>query len=193
MKNLFIIDGKGHLMGRLASICAKYLLNGNKIVIINCESIEISGKPIKKKFEYLSLFKKKTTTNPKRGPFHFKSPSQIVWKSIRGMLPHKTKRGTNALNNLKVYESEPSSYFKTKKLIIPIALRIMKLKPGRIFSKLGQVADEIGWKKKNLIERLNDSKKKKSKFYYKEKVKKIKNKIINSIQNKNLEILYVKY
>ena len=76
MKNLFIIDGKGHLMGRLASICAKYLLNGNKIVIINCESIEISGKPIKKKFEYLSLFKKKTTTNPKRGPFHFKSPSQ---------------------------------------------------------------------------------------------------------------------
>ena len=156
MKNLFIIDGKGHLMGRLASICAKYLLNGNKIVIINCESIEISGKPIKKKFEYLSLFKKKTTTNPKRGPFHFKSPSQIVWKSIRGMLPHKTKRGTNALNNLKVYESEPSSYFKTKKLIIPIALRIMKLKPGRIFSKLGQVADEIGWKKKNLIERLND-------------------------------------
>ena len=62
-----------------------------------------------------------------------------------------------------------------------------------IFSKLGQVADEIGWKKKNLIERLNDSKKKKSKFYYKEKVKKIKNKIINSIQNKNLEILYVKY
>ena len=35
--------------------------------------------------------------------------------------------------------------------------------------------------------------KKKSKFYYKEKVKKIKNKIINSIQNKNLEILYVKY
>ena len=38
-----IIDGKGHLLGRLASIVAKQLLNGQKIVIVRCEALNISG------------------------------------------------------------------------------------------------------------------------------------------------------
>ena len=192
MKNLFTIDGKGHLMGRLASICAKYLLSGNKIVIINCEKIELSGKLIKNKFKYLSVFKKRTTTNPKRGPFHFKSPSQIIWKAIRGMLPHKTKRGTSALYNLKVYDGEPLFYVKTKKLIVPTALRIIKLKPGRIYSKLGDISDGIGWTKKSLIDRFDDFKGKKNKLYYHHKITEINNKIIKSIQNRHLEIFNIK-
>ena len=38
-----VIDGKGHLLGRLASITAKELLNGRKIVVVRCEEIMISG------------------------------------------------------------------------------------------------------------------------------------------------------
>lgn len=38
-----VIDGKGHLLGRLASIVAKQLLNGQKIVIVRCEELNISG------------------------------------------------------------------------------------------------------------------------------------------------------
>jgi len=38
-----VIDGKGHLLGRLASTVAKQLLNGQKIVIVRCEAINISG------------------------------------------------------------------------------------------------------------------------------------------------------
>lgn len=38
-----IIDGKGHLLGRLASIVAKQLLNGQKIVVVRCEALNISG------------------------------------------------------------------------------------------------------------------------------------------------------
>lgn len=38
-----VIDGKGHLLGRLASIVAKQLLNGQKIVIVRCEALNISG------------------------------------------------------------------------------------------------------------------------------------------------------
>lgn len=37
------IDGKGHLMGRLASTVAKQLLSGQKIVVVRCEAINISG------------------------------------------------------------------------------------------------------------------------------------------------------
>lgn len=38
-----IIDGKGHLLGRLASIVAKQLLNGQRIVVVRCEQLNISG------------------------------------------------------------------------------------------------------------------------------------------------------
>ena len=36
------------------------------------------------------------------GPFHLRAPSRIFWRTVRGMLPHKTKRGAEALNRLKV-------------------------------------------------------------------------------------------
>lgn len=38
-----VIDGKGHLLGRLASIIAKQVLSGQKIVVVRCEEINISG------------------------------------------------------------------------------------------------------------------------------------------------------
>lgn len=38
-----IVDGKGHLLGRLASTVAKELLNGKKIVVVRCEELNISG------------------------------------------------------------------------------------------------------------------------------------------------------
>ena len=38
-----VIDGKGHLLGRLASIVAKQLLNGQKIVVVRAEALNISG------------------------------------------------------------------------------------------------------------------------------------------------------
>lgn len=38
-----VIDGKGHLLGRLASIISKQVLSGQKIVVVRCEEINISG------------------------------------------------------------------------------------------------------------------------------------------------------
>ena len=36
-------------------------------------------------------------TNPRRGPYHYRAPSRIVWRTIRGMVPHKTPKGAHAL------------------------------------------------------------------------------------------------
>jgi len=149
----YVIDGKGHLMGRLASICAKELLEGKKIIIIRCDKIEKSGKHIRNKFKFISRSKKRTNTNPKHGPFHFKTPSQVFWKTIRGMLPHKTFRGSNALMRLKLYDGIPKNLNTIKKLIVPCALRVIKLAPGRKYTKIGEIFNEIGWtKKKNIDE-----------------------------------------
>lgn len=38
-----VIDGRGHLLGRLASVVAKELLGGQKVIIVRCEQITISG------------------------------------------------------------------------------------------------------------------------------------------------------
>jgi large subunit ribosomal protein L13Ae len=44
-----VIDCRGHLLGRLASVVAKQLLEGQKIVAVRCEGLNISGKFIRNK------------------------------------------------------------------------------------------------------------------------------------------------
>ena len=39
------------------------------------------------------------------------------------MIPHKTKRGAAALARLKVYEGVPPPYDKTKRVVVPDALK----------------------------------------------------------------------
>lgn len=38
-----VIDGRDHLLGRLTSIVSKELLAGQKVVIVRCEEIVMSG------------------------------------------------------------------------------------------------------------------------------------------------------
>lgn len=47
-----VIDGKGHLLGRLASTIAKQALSGQKIVVVRCEEINISGSFFRNKVRY---------------------------------------------------------------------------------------------------------------------------------------------
>jgi hypothetical protein len=48
-----------------------------------------------------------------------------------GMLPHKTERGKQALRRLKTYEGIPPPYDRRKRVVVPGALRVICLKPGR--------------------------------------------------------------
>lgn len=47
-----VIDGKGHLLGRLASIISKQILSGQKITVVRCEEINISGSFFRNKVGY---------------------------------------------------------------------------------------------------------------------------------------------
>ena len=42
-QNEVVIDCRGHIMGRLASIVAKELLAGQKVVCVRCEELNITG------------------------------------------------------------------------------------------------------------------------------------------------------
>lgn len=48
----FIVDGKGHLLGRLASIVAKQILLGQKVVVVRSELINVSGSFFRNKVCY---------------------------------------------------------------------------------------------------------------------------------------------
>ena len=97
------------------------------------------------------FLKKRTNTNPNRGPFHERAPSRHFYRVIRGMIPHKTARGQRALSHLKLFDGVPSPYDKKKRVVIPQALKVMRLAPGRKFCKLGDLMDQLGWKHYGLI------------------------------------------
>jgi large subunit ribosomal protein L13Ae len=47
------------------------------------------------------------------------------------MTPHKTARGAAALDRLKLFEGVPPPYDRKKRMVVPEALRVLRLKPGR--------------------------------------------------------------
>ena len=112
-----VIDCKNHLLGRLASIIAKELLGGQRVVCVRCEEINISGSFYRNKLKFLDKLRKCTNTNPAHGPFHFRAPSKIFYRVIRGMIPHKTHRGKCAMERLKCFEGIPKSFEKKKRMV----------------------------------------------------------------------------
>lgn len=168
-QKVVVIDGRDHLLGRLSSIIAKELLNGQKIVVVRAEEINISGSLFRNKIRYWQFLRKKMNTNPNRGPFHERAPSKILQRTVRGMLPRTTARGRNALANLKVYEGVPPQYVAAKKVVVPQALRILRLNPSRKYAKLGVLSHEVGWSNKALIEKLEAKRKQKALGWYRKK------------------------
>ena len=95
-----------------------------------------------------------TRYNPTRGgPFHFRAPSRIFYKAVRGMIPHKTARGAAAIERLKVFEGVPPPYDKKQRVVVPQALRVLRLKPGRKFCTVGRLSHEVGWKYQDVVAR----------------------------------------
>jgi large subunit ribosomal protein L13Ae len=118
---------------------------------------------------YQAYLRKRCIVNPSRGPFHFRAPSRQFYRVIRGMVPHKSARGAAALERLKVFEGVPAPYDKMKRMVIPSALRVLKLKPGRKVTDLGRLAHEVGWKYQDVVKTLEEKRKVKSKAYYERK------------------------
>jgi large subunit ribosomal protein L13Ae len=154
-----VIDGRGHLLGRLASKVAKELLNGQRIVVVRTELLMKSGSLFRSKLEFAE--------------FHYRTPSRIFWRVVRGMLPHKTPRGAAALGRLKVFEGIPFPYDHRRRMVVPEALKILRLKDNRKYTVLGDLAKESGWTRKDVVERLEAKRKEKSQKFFELKQRKI--------------------
>merc|ERR1712216_592497 len=60
-----VIDCAGHMLGRLASIIAKQLLYGQKVVAVRCEKITVSGGFVRQKMKYERFRRKRHLTAPR--------------------------------------------------------------------------------------------------------------------------------
>lgn len=69
------------------------------------------------------------------------------------MIPHKTARGAAAMERLKVFEGVPPPYDKKKRMVVPQALRVLRLKPGRKYCTVGRLSHEVGWKYQDVVAR----------------------------------------
>lgn len=168
-----VIDGRGHMFGRLASIVAKELLNGQRVVVVRCENINISGSLFRNWLKRREVVHRRCNTNPKKFHVHYKSPSRMFWKGLRSMLPHKQAKGAAALGRLKVFEGIPFPYDHKKRVVIPSALKCLRLKRHRKFCALGDLAAQCGWVKQGLIAKLEDKRKANSEKFHALKSKKV--------------------
>merc|ERR1711887_319137 len=172
-EKLVVIDGRGHLMGRLASFVAKEALLGQKVVVVRCEELVISGSFIRNKLKLLMKRTKRMNTNPKKGPFHHRSPADMFLRVMRGMLPHKQYRGSAAFQRIKCLEGVPEPFNSVKRVVVPDALRIQRLRPGRKFSNLGKLASDLGWGYKDIVAKYEEKRKERNaEWYAKQKAKK---------------------
>ena len=99
-----IIDADNAVLGRLASIVAKRLLEGEEITIINAEKAVIVGN---KEFIIEKYQKRRDIGSVRKGPYYPRMPDRILRRTVRGMLPMKKSHGKEAYKRLKVYMGTP--------------------------------------------------------------------------------------
>lgn len=104
---MVVIDAKGAVVGRLGARVAKLLLAGQAVEIINADQAVILGNLASAKEKFASRRGQKNKRNPDESPHWPRSPPLLLRRMIRGMLPHKSRRGRDAYHLLKVTGGAP--------------------------------------------------------------------------------------
>ncbi len=110
-----IIDANGMILGRLSSVVAKRLLEGEEIFIVNAEKAVISGSKIATFGEYKQSVDR---GNREFGPYFPRRSDHIIKRTIRGMLPYKRARGKDAMSRLKTFIGVPDAMSSEEKVSI---------------------------------------------------------------------------
>jgi len=138
-----VVDATNHIAGRLASNVAKLLLQGQRITIINCEKIMMSGNRDNQIKEYREFLEINSIINYKHGPVHYRRPDTLMAKMIRQMLPYDRKpSGKAAYQRLRTYIGVPNDTKPIKKIQFEKAL--IK-KAASNYTPLAEICRVIGW------------------------------------------------
>lgn len=134
-----IIDADGLVLGRMSSIIAKSLLNGEEITIVNCEKALISGNRVNIIEEYE---RSRNMGKVRKGPFFPRMPDRIMRRTISRMMHHRMPKGKNAMARLTIHIGVPFSLKENKFESLEVAKKTGLKK----YITLGDVAKELGAK-----------------------------------------------
>lgn len=137
-----IIDGTDLVAGRLSSNVAKLLLQGNHVVVVNCEKIMISGSKRSIVGEYKDFLRITSVLHPEHGPYHPRRPDTIIARMVRGMLPRKKPSGQAAHKRLRTYIGVPSQFRSANKVVLENA-KITRSSAN--YTTMKELSMEVGW------------------------------------------------
>jgi large subunit ribosomal protein L13 len=136
-----VIDASNLILGRMASIVAGRILNGEQINIINAEKAIISGRKDTTFHRYKAYVDRGSR---EFGPRFPRRPDQIIARTIRGMIPHTKTTGREAYNRLRVYIGIPPELSKEQTSTLDEA-SIMRLSTAN-YTVLGDLSTRLGSK-----------------------------------------------
>ena len=85
------------------------------------------------------------------------------------MIPHKLYRGSAAFQRVKAVEGIPDPFNSVKRVVVPDAMRVTRLRPGRKFSHLGKLATDLGWGYMDVVTQYEEKRKEKNAEWYAKK------------------------
>ncbi len=141
---VIVVDGTNQILGRLASIVAKKLLEGYSVVVLNVEKVVVSGVPkeVVKAYKRTVLGVKSHHAHRLR-PKRPRSPIRLFKSAVWGMLPKHNARGRNAYRRLKAYIGVPEEFQGVETVRFPEA---DASRLSRSYVQLARIARELGWK-----------------------------------------------
>jgi large subunit ribosomal protein L13 len=138
-----VVDATNHIAGRLASNVAKLLLQGQRVTVVNCEKIMMSGKRETQIREYREFLEINSIINYKHGPVHYRRPDTLMAKMIRQMLPFDRKpSGKLAFARLRTYIGAPNDTKPIEKIQFEKALIT---RAASNYTPLAEICRVIGW------------------------------------------------
>lgn len=137
-----VVDATDHIAGRLSSNVAKLLLKGNRVSIVNCDKIMISGTRSNIITEYQEFLDINSINHWKHGPKHPRRPDTIMKRMIRGMLPREKSTGIAAHKRLRTFIGSPKEVKSFKKIKFENA---MIKKESSNYTTMAELGRTIGW------------------------------------------------
>ena len=137
-----VVDATDHVAGRLSSQVAKLLIKGNRVSVVNCDKIMISGTRSNIISEYREFLEINSINHWKHGPKHPRRPDTIMKKMIRGMLPKEKPSGKEAHKRLRTYIGSPKEVKSIKKIKFEKA---MIRKSSSNYTTMADLGRTVGW------------------------------------------------
>lgn len=133
-----VVNAENKVLGRLATEIAEKARDGEEVVVVNSEKAVISGDEEQVKEDYKRKYDRGTRHD---GPYFPKSPSRILKRTVRGMIPYRKPEGREAFDRVKTYIGVPEQYEDYEEVDVKEGDDLQY----RNYVKLGEVSQFIGW------------------------------------------------